>query len=217
MTGRLKRIVALASLLALCCAYAPAAAGQESSAPKRLAAIVYDGDMAALLSHLAQTFNVTLGLEMNTARLRPKVKISLRDATLQDVLDAVVRSEPGYAWRENEGFVDFYPAAGPTPLLDTVIVNYQVSGVGWAEAGDALVGMPEVRSAMTAAGLTRGEVARAQELWGRAAPAPGVALSLSLSNVTARRALHEITRRSGGHFWQFRRGSGFFSISNSYR
>ena len=65
--------------------------------------------------------------------------------------------------------------------------------------------------------LARGESERGAAVRGEQA---GEVFSLRLEKVPVRVALHEMTKRSGGHFWVFRRyGSGgrSFSLDTSYR
>ncbi|HEX8847636.1 MAG TPA: hypothetical protein VF791_23545 [Pyrinomonadaceae bacterium] len=208
----------LFGLLVWACAFAPHAAGQDApvSTPqeRKIAVVVYDGDMIAFLGHMAGEFNITIGFEADPLRPRPRLKFEAREATLRDILDAVARAVPGYQWRESEGSIDFYPASGSNPLLDTSIKHFEVSNAGWSEASDALLNLPEVQSTMIAARLSRREQPRT------AAGRGGNTFSLNLENVTLRRALHEMTKRSGNRFWIFRQdgGSGgirFFSVGSS--
>ena len=210
----LRRAVVLILLLGAACVSAQGARGQGASQPapkgSELKAVVYNGNMDALLQHLAQAYDVTIGFDAGTRQARPQVHVDVRDATLQDVLDAVVRSQPAYRWRQEGGFVDVYPAEGGSPLLDTVAVTFQLSASRWAEAADSLLGLPEVKSRASALRLSR-RVSESGE-------AGGEVFSLHLENVPVRAALHEMTKRSGGHFWVFRQyGGESFSLDTSYR
>lgn len=197
------------------------ARGQEAPAAAQrghvLAGVVYEGNMDALLQRLAPEFGVTIGFDAGSVRTRPQVKISLREANLRDVMDAIVQSQPAYRWRQEGGFVDVYPAEGGSPLLDTMVGSFQLSASRWAEAADALLSLPEVQAGASALSLSRRETAA-----GARVPAgqPGAIFSLQLENVPVRRALHEMTRRSGTHFWVFRQygaGGKSFSLANTYR
>jgi len=205
-------------LFAMSGAPAPRLRGQQVSGPAPrghvLGSVVYDGDLAGLLQHLAEEFGVTIGFEADHRQPRPRIKFELRDATLQDVLDAIVRARPAYQWRQDGGFIDVYPVRGGSPLLDTVIGRFQVSGANWAEASDALLSLPEVRSSLSANRLGRREAGRGPA--GRG----GDVFSLYVENVPVRRALHEIAKRSGSHLWVFRQygdGEKSFSLGNSSR
>jgi hypothetical protein len=59
-----------------------------------------------------------------------------------------------------------------------------------------LLSLPEVRDALAAMRVSRREAARGQERGRNEAP-----FSLRLESAPLRRALHEITSKSGGHFW----------------
>jgi hypothetical protein len=195
---------------------APYARGQQApnTAPQRheLRAVRFNGDLASLLRQLAREYGVTIGLEVSPKQPKPQVNFDVRDATFNDVMDAIVRAQPTYQWREDNGAVDFYLTSGGSPVLDIMVGSFQVSEAGWAEASDALLGRPEVQSSMSAMGLSRREAERKPS--GRS----GEAFSLRLENVTVRRALHEMAKKSGSHFWVFRQygdGGKFFSLDSS--
>ncbi|HKO96585.1 MAG TPA: DotD/TraH family lipoprotein [Pyrinomonadaceae bacterium] len=192
--------------------------GQQVStptSPRQLLRVVnYNGDLAALLQTLAEQYGVTIGLEADPRQPQPQVNFEVRDATFHDVLDAIVRAKPMYQWREVDGAVDFYPVAGGSPVLDAVIGSFRVSDAKWAAASDALMKLPEVESGMSGMGLRRQDAERGTASRG------GDVFSMHLEGVTVRRALHEMTAKSGSRFWvfrQFRGGEKFYSLGNSAR
>lgn len=209
-----QRIVRLAVLLVVICASSAYAMGQQTapSSPDRKNKIVYDGDMAALLSHLAAKFNVNIGLETDRHQPRPRAKIDIWYNTLEEILNAVVESAPGYRWRNQDGFIDVYPHEAGCPLLDTVIGDFRVDNDDWLSASEVLTNLPEVQSQMETMRLRRSDFVNTTRK-------PEASLfSMSLENVTLRRALHEITKKSGNGFWVFQRHGArslLFSISNS--
>jgi hypothetical protein len=209
-----KRIVQLGVLLMIICASSAYVPGQQTSAPssKKLNKIVFDGDMASLLSHLAANHNVNIGFETDPLVRRPSVKIDVWFNTLEDVLDAIVQAEPKYQWRNLNGFIDVYPREASCPLLDTVINGLQVNNIDWAGASQALTNLPEVQSQLEAIRLER------RDLTNLLQGADVNLFSLTLENVTLRQALHEITKKSRNSFWMFQRHGGakgrLFSIRN---
>lgn len=163
--------------------------------------IRYEGDMAGLLSKLAQAFDVTIGLEVYPWRPTVPVKIELSEPTIADILNAVVSSAPGYRWREAEGAYEVSTVGEGCPLLDTRIEEFQVSGVTQAEAVDQLMNLPEVQAGMSALNV-RYEVRNS-----RPARQGAEKFSLSVRGASLRQALHQIAGSSGGRFWEFgRRG-----------
>jgi hypothetical protein len=208
-----KRIALAMVLLSIICASSAYVPGQQTQLPpsKKLNKIVFDGDMAALLSYLAAKHNINIGFETDPLVLRPRVKIDAWFDTLEDVLDIIVQAEPRYRWRKLNGFIDVYPREASCPLLDTVINGFQVDDIDWAGASQALTNMPEVKSQLEAIGLTRRDLTHASR------GAEVNIFSLRLENVTLRQALHEITQKSRNSFWMFQRHGArgrLFSISN---
>ena len=166
---------------------------------RKFARIVYDGDMAGLLSKLAQEFNVNIGLEVYPWRPTIPVKVDVGEATLADVLDAVVNSAPRYRWREVGGDYEVSPAGAGCPLLDTRVEEFNVRGVTQAEAVEQLMNLPEVKSGMTALKL------RYEARPARPTAQGGERFSLSVRGASLRQVLHQIAGRSGGRFWGFGR------------
>lgn len=186
--------------------------GQQTSAsriqPPRV--IQYDGDMASMLAHLPEMYGVTIGLEVDAQQPQSRVGFYLLDPTLPDVVNAIVKSAPRYKWRESDEFIEVFPLAGSSPLLDTMISNFRTSDVDEAGAINQLINLPEMQANMKALSLNR------RALGGTSTEKKGKKFSVNLEGVTLRQALHKIAKDSGGRFWIFRSYSdGFFSISNS--
>jgi hypothetical protein len=215
MTSNPTRIAALIIFLTI---YGAAPVGrvmsQQTSASKDqpLRVVQYDGDMAHLLANLTDTFGVTIGFEVDPKQPQPRVSFYVRDATLSDVLNAIVKSAPAYDWRERDGSIEVLPVRASSPLLDTRIDNFQVSEVDQIEAVNRLLKLPEVQANLRAMGLNQKET-------GSVSTETKVEkFSINLDGVTMRQALSRIANESGGRFWIFRPlGGGFFSISNSPR
>ena len=198
-------------LVVLACA-SVATAQQGASKPPPLRVIHFHGSMAGLLARLAGDYGVTIGLEADPTKPQSEVIIDVRDATLTDILNAIVQSEPRYQWRESGGDIEVFPVSGGNPLLDMPLSTFQVKDVRRAEAIDQLMGLPEVQA-----------VAMSMNLKLRPdGPLPTGAkdekFSLSLSGVTLRQALNRIAKESGARFWLFRNhNDGSFSVGTDYR
>jgi hypothetical protein len=188
--------------------------GQQTSASKiqPLAVIKYDGDMAYMLAHLTERFDVTIGLEIDAKQARSHVSLYLREATLTDVLNAIVKSAPTYQWRERSGCIEVLPVGASSPLLDTMISNFRVSEADQTEAVNRLMNLPDVQANLRAMNLNRKDPGSAST------ETKSSKFSMNLEGVTMRQALSKIANESGGRFWIFQTfGDGFFSISNSPR
>jgi hypothetical protein len=184
-------------------------AQQPTPPPVRL--IRFDGDMTSILAELPKVYGVTLGLELDTQRYQ-RVQMSLLDATVTDVLNAIVQSSKKYQWQQTGGFVDVWPSAGSNPLLDTRINSFNVKDLSPSEAFDQLLNLPEVQANMTALNLKR----RAPDV------SPGKLstskFSVNLEGVSLREALNRIAQESHIEIWIFRNyPNGFFSIGSVER
>ena len=171
--------------------------------------------MSSLASKLAETYQVTIGLDAARQDPKSQVAVDVRDANLNDVLDAIARSGGGGRWRwaGSDTEFDLYPAAGRSPVLDIEINALRLREADWGEAIAALTDLPEVRSGMAAANLSLRNLASAA-----AAKSDGGRFSLDLEKLTVRRALHEIAKKSGSHIWVFQQhgaGGEYLSITNA--
>jgi len=209
MKIELKKRVALLAIAAVC---AGTALAQQTSTPasQKLRVISFHGDMAALLGQLAQSYGVTIGMEADARKPRSEVTVELHDATLPDILNAIVESEPRYRWRDNSGFIEVFPVSGTNPLLDLTI-NFQVRDVKQDDMLDQLMNLPEVQAGMAALNLKR-----------RVSDRPSSRtreekFSLSLEQVSLRQALDRIAKESGAMFWLFRQDDeGSLSVSTAH-
>ena len=177
---------------------------------QQLRIVSYQGDLRALLGQLAETSGVVIGLETDP-QVPLLVKVEARDVNFHQLLDAIVLGHPQYRWREVDDSIEFSPASGGSPVLDAVIRSFEVKDVHFSEATDILFNLPEVRGRLAAMALTRNEE-------GYRPRYSGAAFSLRLEQVTVRRVLHEIARKSGTNFWTFRLFGGkerFFSLRSS--
>ncbi len=178
---------------------------QEPGSPNApLRVIEYDGNMAALLAQLAEMYATTIGIQADAQKPDSQIKISLRDATFADMLNAIVQSEPRYQWREVNRRIEFVPVNNGQSLLDTPINALQFKDLGCESAMTRVIDSPEVQAMM----LSQRWSHRSEQTC-----AADRKVSLNLSAASMRQALSEITENSGGRFWIFRTfPDGTFSV-----
>ncbi len=200
--------IAIAVVLVVC---GVSMSGVMAQQPPTLRVIRYQGDMMTLLAELPQTYGVTVGVEVDSQPFH-LINISLVDATLPDVMNAIVQSSKKYQWAAADGFVDICPLAGCNPLFETRINNFNVKDLSPSEAFDQLFNLPEVQANMKAMKLKRRVPDNFPEKMNNSR------FSVNLEGVSLRQALSKIARESGIQIWVFRNyPSGFFSISTVER
>jgi len=200
------KLIATAVVLGICAVSMSGVMAQQP-APPPVRAITYKGDMANILSELPNVYGVTIGLELDTQRYQV-VGIALSDATVTDVMNAIVQSAKKYQWQQTGSFVEVWPLAGSNPLLETRISSFNVKDLSASEAFDRLLNLPEDQANKRDLNLQR----RAP------AESPGKLtssrFSVNLEGVTLREALDKIAKESHIDIWIFRNyPNGFFSIS----
>jgi hypothetical protein len=207
MNINLKR-TALATCLVIAAGFALDTLAQQApaNAPPPLRLVSFHDDMASLLAALGPSFGATLGIEIDPLKPNSEVTVEVRDALLPDVLNAIVKSEPRYQWREVDGVFEVFPITGTSPFLEMTISSLRLTDVSSAEAINQLMDLPEVSSVVMSMRLKR----RANNT---SSAASEQKFSINLGRVTLRQALNQIAKESGKGYWMFRRyGDGTFSI-----
>ena len=204
------KLIAAAVVLGICGVSMSGVMAQQPT-PPTMRVIQFEGDIAMILAALPSAYGVSVGLELDTQRYH-HVRLSLLDATVTDVMNAIVQSSKKYQWRQIGGFVDVWPSAGGSPLLETRISSFNVKDLSPSEAFDQLFNLPEVQANMTALNLKR----RAPDV------SPGKLsssrFSVNLEGVSLREVLNKIGQESRIGIWIFRNyPNGFFSITSVER
>jgi hypothetical protein len=163
--------------------------------PQQLRIVQYNGRLAHFLATLADEYGIVIGFETDS-QLPETVKFEARNVTFHQLLDAIVLAEPRYRWREVNGAIEFYPAVGVRPVLDTVIKSFELKDGHFDEAAEGLMNLPEVQYCIAAMALTRREVAPRF-------PRAGAPFSLRLEQLTVRQSMHEIAKKSEIYFWMY--------------
>jgi hypothetical protein len=204
------KLIAVAVVLVIC-GVSSGVMGQQPATVRTVRIIQYQGDFAMLLAALPNTYGVTVGVELNAQPLQ-QVNVSLLDATLSDVMNAIVQSSKRYQWRKADGFVDVWPLAGSNPLLEARISSFNVKDVSPSQAFDQLFNLPEVQANMKAMNLKQ----RAPDVY--SGKMGNSSFSVNVEGVSLRQALNKIAQESGIGIWVFRNyPNGFFSISTIER
>lgn len=201
------KLITAALVLGICVVSTSDVMAQQPASPT-LRIIEYQGDFTMLVAALPNAYGVTMGLELDTQG-HHAVRVSLQDATLTDVMTAIVQSVKKYQWRQTGRFIEVSPLAGSNPLLETKIATFNVKDVSASEAFDQLLNLPEVQANMTALNLKR----RAPDV--SAQKLSSASFSVNLEGVTLREALNKIAQESRIEIWIFRNyANGFFSIGS---
>jgi len=194
-----------AAVVLVICGFSTSVDMAQQAAPPKVRVLEYQGDLSMLLAALPNSFGVTVGLELD-AQAHQLVRVSLLDATLPDVMNAIVQSSKKYTWREANGFVEVWPLTGSNPLLETRISNFNAKDLSPSQAFDQLFNLPEVQATMKAMNLKR----RAPDVLTKTTYNN---FSVNLEGVSLRQALSKIASDSGIQIWVLRSyQNGYFSI-----
>ena len=197
----------LAGALALVCAQLCHAQGKETSIlDERVKAItIREPTINLALSTIAREYHVPIGVEMAVKKkeqLDQEIAISLKDGTLRDLLNAVVKQDRTYNWKIVDEVVNVYPRDNHDPLLEDLL-NTKIERFALGDnptiyrIRNDIVELPEIRSKLEKARVTPHIVAYTGIDFERV----GREFSMGVSNVTLQRLLNQIIRQSGVKFW----------------
>jgi hypothetical protein len=195
----------MVGIMAVTGVWMPFSLGQtKSEIPRR---VVFNSvDVGSILPHMAIDFGMTIGFEVDPEKPKSPIVLDLRDVTFPQILDGIVKAEPRYRWRENDGSIEVFPVRGGSSLLDTPIQSFQVKDVSRFAAINRLLSLPEVQAIASSLNLKMRPPIGLSEQTEK--------LSFDLSGVTLRQALNRIASDSGGRFWVFRRyPDGTFEVT----
>ena len=107
-----------------------------------------------------QAYDIAIGLETDPRQPRTNVKTEFKFATVDELIEGIVKAAPGYRWRNEGGFIDVYPTDAASPLLETTVSDFQANNTNWLAAVQALTNLAEVGTEMNRLGLVRRELDR---------------------------------------------------------
>ncbi len=172
--------------------------GQQKRPPiSKLRLIDYGGDLRSLLGSLATSYDVVIGFEVARTEPHSYVTVSLTDATLEDVMNAMVLSKPIYTWRKSSNGFEVLPKDRADQILDGVLSSFHVENASTYDALKTLIGMEEVVNTLRSSGIRTSETSAPHYDQAR--------MSLDLHDVTIREALNRITSQSESKFWTYQR------------
>jgi len=160
-----------------------------------LRVVDYSGDMLAFIGNLPFTFNTSFSFEIDPLEPRSNLTFHVTDATLDDVMNAIVRAKPNYTWRRNGNTIEIYPVGRANPLLEARISSVRISNTKLKEALQRLFYSNEVNTAIANFGLRHGPIRGVEDQDKR--------VSVSADDITLRQGLNQIAETSGVRFWAF--------------
>jgi hypothetical protein len=175
--------------------FAITTSAQRVAQDQPLRTVDYAGDMLALVAQLPSTFNTCFSFEIDPLEPRSNLTFRVTDATLDDVMNAIVKAKPTYAWRRNDKTIEIYPAGHVNPLLETRIGSLRLRNTKLKEALQNLLYSTEMNTAIANFGLRHGPIRGVDDQQTR--------VSISADDITLRQALNQIAATSGVRFWAF--------------
>jgi type II secretory pathway component GspD/PulD (secretin) len=182
------------------------AAQQPAPNDEPLRLVHFSGiDLASILAQLALDQQLPLGFEVDPKKPRSPIDLKLANVRPREVLDGLVRVEPGYQWRDGGDFLEVFPVTGRSAFLDTPVSAFDMKDVTRSQAIDQLMARPEVQAIINSIGLKPRPVAQAT--------AQDARFSAHVEATSLRQALNQIAKASGTNFWVFRSfPGGSFSV-----
>lgn len=134
-----------------------------------------------------------------------------KEASLRNILDTIILSDPQYRWEIDDGVINVLPAAGESAFLEIRVKKLRVrNATSVLFAYSKLMSLQEVKKAIIDLGLT-GSFERFQ-----GPPPDRSSFNVICKDVTIREALNAIVRADGKAVWAYQenhcKGKNGFSI-----
>lgn len=158
------------------------------------------GNTCYVLQALAEKYHVVIGVYGNIPDVdEPTFDISIKDGTLSDVFDAIVKADPQFEWYQGaNGAVHFLIQGTPNPLADVTLHSFDDENPQEEEIGDRLFDAPEIQG-----WLHDHKCVRYHEIviMGAGRPKPWDQFSVHARDLPLSSILDEIAAKSHTYYW----------------
>ena len=120
---------------------------------------LHKATLMLVLGMLSVEKNIPIGIEFSAnEKNEPKLDIDVKKTPLVDVLNLIIKQEPGYVWELRDGVINFTPVKDRDPffekLLNTPVRSFvSPKGNNKFAIREALFNLPEVRDLIVANGV----------------------------------------------------------------
>jgi hypothetical protein len=142
---------------------------------------------------------IPVGVEAVNGPEGHAVDLALKRATVADVLNAAIRADPRYQWKEDEGVINLLPKQDGDPVFGVVIDHFEATNEMSVQMINQLLSIPKVKKYLDdrkvqAGTLTVGRLAT-----------PGhrtqIVNSVVIENERLRQALNDVLVKTGSVYW----------------
>ena len=162
---------------------------------------VVNAPPSLVLQRLAKASKLAMGIEAIPEGQETAGTITLRakDRTVREILNEITKTDPRYAWRRTDSVIDVFPQQAKDPLLETMLVRFEVKRVNREQAIRAIWNTQEVRKSFTKTGSGERTL--------QSLPGPNETnlprFSVRLRNSSVRNTLNAILKASRSSDWLF--------------
>ena len=176
-----------------------AAAGAQTGTLTPSSIPVHDLAISSLtfnaLQTLAEKYHVVIGVYGTFIGSDNHIDISIKDGTLGDALDAIVKADQRYEWVQTDGgAIHFTSRGSPLSLLDVIVRSFDDDNPARVQTEERLAKFPEVADWLHAHRCTMGEMVMDHEPEWRKFVVHAKDSPLSA-------VLDEIAAKSGTYIW----------------
>lgn len=174
------------------------------------AVTISEPSITLALTGIANENGLPIGLEVAAAQPESpekEINLTLKNSTLRDVLNEIVKQDPRYTWTSNRGVIYVYPASDRDPLLRDLLATHLSEFTVEKDCTsyrlkDRILELPEIK-----AKLARAKVSPFVIAWRGAnhEKLGSDCFSLHVSDVTLHHLLDQIVKQSDQKFWMLNR------------
>jgi hypothetical protein len=153
-------------------------------------------DVAARLTRS----RIPVGVEAVNGPEGHAVDLALKDATVADVLNAAVRADPRYQWKEDEGVINLFPKEDGDPVFGVVIDHFEARNEMAVQMINQLLSVPKVKKYLDDRKVRAGILTSGPFL-----VTPGhrtqIVNFVAIENETLRQALNHVLVKTQSVYW----------------
>jgi hypothetical protein len=98
-----------------------------------------------ILNRLAKKYHLVIGVYGNVAAHPMPIEVKMKNGTLADVFDAIIRADQRFEWQQgSNGAVHFVVRDAPLSLMDVTVHSFDYENPIWPEITDRLRTIPEI-------------------------------------------------------------------------
>lgn len=154
------------------------------------------------ISKIAVDYQICIGVEVLAQDRSLKMDLFLSQGTVEDIINQITSALPNYEWSIDDNVITILPQIRQENVLDVFVKEYNTKEKNDLRLRQSITDIPEVKERMKQLGVEPFHVSFGS-LNGTIMKDK---FALNLQNVTVKKILNELSKRSSDKYWIITRG-----------